>query len=476
MAEDTTSHPRNPPRPVTLAKGPPRPVTVSKAPLGKITLSTRAQRPVTLAKGTPREVSKAGPERPVTLAKGPTREATTPKGPERPVTLAKAPERPVTLASKPPRDVTLAKGPERPVTIAKGPQREVTLAKAPQRPVTLAKGPERPVTLSKGPERPVTLAKGPERPVTLPKRPPGPVTLPIQPERPVTLARRDQRPPPAPAPQTQPPAQPRRIITQRLSPQKPKQDHKIVKAKSNLQSTLPTPDAFCQIEGFAPFPAKWERWLSAVREGILSSQPVAGRHVTVDVHEGMGTVVNVADNRRPTSAITCAAHPNIILTASEMVICAGCECGTDMMVQFGPVSVSDLGVNITYPQFPLNPIIGFPNFWSSDVAGAPPMPNVVHAVTYTGTCDDGCVTESGSSDEQIAWNVFCDSESGLWYVNGNIGDLGIFYGFGSDPSHITNNIFVCGALYSVPPPLGTGGPGADFMSIGGSGFVSISLP
>ncbi len=337
MAEDTTSHPRNPPRPVTLAKGPQRsvtlakgpqrPVTISKAPLGKITLSTRPQIPVTLAKNLPGEVSKAkGPERPVTLPKGPPREVSTVK-PERPVTLAKAPERSVTLPSKPQREVTLAKGPEREVTLAKQPSREITLAKGPIRPVTLAKGPERPVTLAKGPERPVTLAKGPERPVTLAKRPPRPETLPTQPERPVTLARRDQMIQPATPPRAQPPpAQPRRVITQRLSPQKPTPGKKVVTPKANLRSTLPTPNAFCQIEGYQPFPAKWERWLSAVREGVLSAQPVAGRHVTLDIHEGMGTVVNVADNRRKTPSGACIECPPDTVTVNliGVSLCTGC--------------------------------------------------------------------------------------------------------------------------------------------------------
>ncbi len=472
MAEDTTSHPRNPPRPVTLAKGPPRsvtlakgpqrPVTVSKAPLGKITLSTRPIRPVTLAKNPPGEVSKAkGPEQPVTLSKSPPREVTTPKGPERAVTLSKSPERPVTLASKPQREVTLAKGPERPVTTAKGPQREITLAKGPPRPVTLAKGPERPVTIAKGPERPVTLAKGPERPVTLAKRPPGPVTLPTQPERPVTLARRDQRPPPAPTLQTRPPAQPRRIITQRPSPQKPKQDHKIVKAKSNLQSTLPTPNAFCQIEGFAPFPAKWERWLSAVREGILTSQPVAGRHVTLDIHEGMGTVVNVADNRRP---IGCR------VTFSGITLCTGCIDG--LSLGFGQ-SINNLTetnpINTVYT-LNTDTICGSISAWRAL--------DPTNRINYDSwAVDESCAGEPSSNvDSPTTIFAICvDGVWDLWMLDDS--QLVLFYATGiTDLTDIPNSIGSGDCGNTFPDPCNDHPDPALDLAIAYGGTATIVCP
>lgn len=60
---------------------------------------------------------------------------------------------------------------------------------------------------------------------------------------------------------------------------------------------IPKPDEFAAQHGHNPFPPRWEKWLSAVREGILSAQPVAGRHVSVDEHPGNGTVINVAARR-----------------------------------------------------------------------------------------------------------------------------------------------------------------------------------
>lgn len=60
--------------------------------------------------------------------------------------------------------------------------------------------------------------------------------------------------------------------------------------------TIPEPDKFAEQEGYKPFPPRWERWLSAVREALLASQPTAGRNVTTDEHIGKGTVINVADS------------------------------------------------------------------------------------------------------------------------------------------------------------------------------------
>lgn len=66
---------------------------------------------------------------------------------------------------------------------------------------------------------------------------------------------------------------------------------------------IPKPNEFAQQGGFKPFPPKWERWLSAVRDAIISAQPSKGRHVTVDEQPGQGTIVNVDDTstRRPTN-------------------------------------------------------------------------------------------------------------------------------------------------------------------------------
>ncbi len=42
------------------------------------------------------------------------------------------------------------------------------------------------------------------------------------------------------------------------------------------------------------------RFWDKVTQAVIASQKVAGRFVTVDEHPGKGTVINVADNRRPT--------------------------------------------------------------------------------------------------------------------------------------------------------------------------------
>lgn len=67
---------------------------------------------------------------------------------------------------------------------------------------------------------------------------------------------------------------------------------------------IPKPNEFAQQGGFKPFPLKWERWLSSVREAIVAAQPIAGRNVTTDVHPGQGTVVN-APARRASAGNCC---------------------------------------------------------------------------------------------------------------------------------------------------------------------------
>jgi hypothetical protein len=78
---------------------------------------------------------------------------------------------------------------------------------------------------------------------------------------------------------------------------------------------IPTPEEFAKDQGYNPFPRRWDRWLSAVREGILSAQPQAGRNVSTDEHPGKGTVINVA--RRPGPAMP---------TAGTGACCIGEEC------------------------------------------------------------------------------------------------------------------------------------------------------
>lgn len=69
---------------------------------------------------------------------------------------------------------------------------------------------------------------------------------------------------------------------------------------------IPTPNDYAKDHGHNPFPPRWEKWLSSVREAILTSQPTAGRHVSVDEHPGKGTVINVDDTsaRRPHGGVT----------------------------------------------------------------------------------------------------------------------------------------------------------------------------
>lgn len=105
---------------------------------------------------------------------------------------------------------------------------------------------------------------------------------------------------------------------------------------------IPFPNEYAKEHGHNPFPPRWERWLSAAREAILSAQPQAGRNVTVDEHPGKGTVINVDDTstrRHPTggggggpppSATGACCHADgscTVLTASACTAAGGAYLG-----------------------------------------------------------------------------------------------------------------------------------------------------
>ncbi len=84
------------------------------------------------------------------------------------------------------------------------------------------------------------------------------------------------------------------------------------------------------------------RFWDKVTQAVIASQKIAGKNVTCDEHQGTGTVVNVADNRRPTGACQ--------ITFSGITLCTGCIDGLDL--GFGQ-SINNLtetnSVNDTYP-------------------------------------------------------------------------------------------------------------------------------
>jgi hypothetical protein len=91
---------------------------------------------------------------------------------------------------------------------------------------------------------------------------------------------------------------------------------------------IPTPDEFTKAGGYKPFPPRWNRWLSALREGILSAQPQAGRHVSVDEHPGKGTVINVADTsarRKSAGGGVCPDVEAITIVTSEIILDCPCR-------------------------------------------------------------------------------------------------------------------------------------------------------
>ncbi len=333
------------------------------------------------------------------------------------MTLAKSPERPVTLASKPQGDVTLAKGPQREVTLAKQPTGPVTLAKRPPGEVTLSKGPPgatenlppgtklaQTVNTSQSFEQRwmkfggVTIGEKSQanlerlESAALRNENIGHVAWQIDQE---AAARRGE---PTHYPGAVEPAQARQAPQQRPRQQPQRQ---VAPPPKNLRPygapprqgiEIPMPNDFCAAHGYNPFPPRWERWLLAVRNSILSSQPVAGRNTTVDVHPGKGTVVNVTRER--------GAAPD----------CGGCVCidtvtitaaGTGYIVgrYLAPLSGTACNPDLQPFQLQIATVDGSGGVTSVNIIPGPlPCPDSI-SIEFTGvTFDCGCKdTGSGTS-------------------------------------------------------------------------------
>lgn len=139
---------------------------------------------------------------------------------------------------------------------------------------------------------------------------------------------------------------------------------------------IPTPDEFTKQGGFNPFPPRWERWLSSVRASILSSQPQAGRHVSVDEHPGKGTVINVDD--------TSARRPGPPTPAT-----GACCRGTDCTIETQASCESDGGV------------------YQGDGTPCDPNPCSTGACCTDGICTDGVTRDD------------CEGGGGLYLGNGS---------------------------------------------------------
>ena len=92
-------------------------------------------------------------------------------------------------------------------------------------------------------------------------------------------------------------------------------------------------------EGPDSTPSRRRFW-DAARDAVMLAQKVGGRFVSVDEHPGKGSVINVADRKRPLPIFTCPATLTIAFLSTP-ANCANCIAGP------GPTAVqwSDLSFN-----------------------------------------------------------------------------------------------------------------------------------
>jgi hypothetical protein len=205
---------------------------------------------------------------------------------------------------------------------------------------------------------------------------------------------------------------------------------------------IPTPNEFAKEHGFQPFPPRWEKWLSSVREGILSAQPRAGRHVTIDEHPGKGTVINV-ERPRGTPSGTCDPCTD----EEKTVDFSGILLNYETCIEYPDLGGStvlhfDDDINTTYSVFGFGP----------DPEDNPPGGCVWDGNgSFTGQIrhDDyltsDCTGDPFVVNQVLGWGMDVACMSGTWYFIAGVligpgnNTLLFFYGSGSSTT-ITNSL------------------------------------
>ncbi len=238
---------------------------------------------------------------------------------------------------------------------------------------------------------------------------------------------------------------------------------------------VPTPNEFAANGGFKPFPPRWERWLSSVRASILSSQPRAGRHVSIDEHPGKGTVINV-DNTSALSTtppVGCACSATV--TFHDIVFDCGCLLG-DPSTSFILTDSSLDGMTIVEPlQAGLCP----PNCTWAFFEWVMPFPihTQVWAVGGNTTC-----TGDPSDTIQRTVILYILLIEGIYYAFGyvfsGVGNAVVFIGSSADPSNIPNDAFCSASPTDWQNPVTDCiNSGLPLSWVGGShgGHISVVL-
>src|SRR6267378_207059 len=197
-------------------------------------------------------------------------------------------------------------------------------------------------------------------------------------------------------------------------------------------------------------PARRRFW-EAARSAVMASQKIAGRNVTVDEHQGKGSVINVPDRKRDCGGCVCIDTVEIVdggsgyLVGNRLSPVFGTAC-----VELGPfqllVSSVDGSGAVTavvpipgggYLVPPSNPISfagalgsGFTaNCTFACTTGPLPCPDSVSIEFHDVIFDCGCVDTGSGTSSMFTAGTFNDNPS-AWSKRGNCGNS-CFWGYDS---------------------------------------------
>ncbi len=170
------------------------------------------------------------------------------------------------------------------------------------------------------------------------------------------------------------------------------------------------------------------RFWDKVTAAVIASQKVAGKNVSVSEHHAMGTLVNVAHGQ-PTGCPTS-------ITFNGVEFCCACVDDTGSRVEF--FEDPDLGVinDVPFSPFTQNNVCDPFICINNSSLSLPFRLSLVDFICPTGIEDPGV----------LPFTISARLVSGIWHVGVGITDssgLVVFYGFGSNPSSITNSLTDC---------------------------------
>ncbi len=223
---------------------------------------------------------------------------------------------------------------------------------------------------------------------------------------------------------------------------------------------------------------------------VIASQKVAGDNVSIDEHQGMGTLVNVTRERRPTTGPISTAHTlapccvgdncNPIITFSGVVFDCACAClgnfvGSDCK-RSGDFSIQ-LGV-ATADSFNSTPFTM--SLDVSECSCSYLSPGNLLTFRAYGGADVGCSEEF---PDELSFRIFVQVAfiSDVWYIWSELADDQrgvIFYGTTTDVGTPATNEIACQSefnSYDNPITECFSGGARDVVGVAHSGTATISF-